>query len=236
MCDQLMNGFIWVPFPADLPHKPQCHPSQSLMSCSMNIFVFQNLTLCFISFLVIDLLAALNMSNQMSGVARLQSHGSMMYRIRPKAPYLTLPHEYSHFLYSNLKGSMGVHLVGHQAVGSSATLFSLSSPSSPILQMISSTVNDTLHLDYQAEGGVASFHFPRRNPFSREDWVQLAVSLEHNRLTFFVECQEAVVIPIKSEEKINLELPQDVVVTLASTPGKRESKFSVSFCPYCMPV
>ncbi|CAK6951146.1 kielin/chordin-like protein [Scomber scombrus] len=175
---------------------------------------------------VIDLLAALNMSNQMSGVARLQSHGSMMYRIRPRAPYLTLPREYSHFLYSNLKGSMGVHLVGQQAVGYSATLFSLSSPSSPILQMISSTVNDTLHLDYQAEGGVASFHFPRRNPFSKEDWVQLAVSLEHNRLAFFVECQEAVVIPIKSEEKINLELPQDVVVTLASTPGKRESKFS----------
>ncbi|XP_044213158.1 kielin/chordin-like protein isoform X1 [Thunnus albacares] len=178
---------------------------------------------------VIDLLAALNMSRQISGVARLHSPGNVMYRIRPRAPHLTLPREYSHFLYSNLQGSMGVHLVGHQAVGSSATLFSLSSPSSPILQIISSTLNDTLRLDYRAGGGVkglASFHFPRRNPFSREDWVRLAVSLEHYRLAFFVDCQEAVVIPIKSEEKIYLELPQDVVVTLASTPGKKDSKFS----------
>lgn len=177
---------------------------------------------------MIDLLAALNMSHQMSGVARLQSHGSIMYRIRPRAPYLNLPLEYSHFLYSNLQGSMGVHLVGHQALGSSATLFSLSSPSSCILQIVSSTVNDTLRLDYQARGGVASLHFPTRNPFSKGEWVQLAVSLEQDRLAFFVDCQEAVVIPIKSEEKINLELPQDVVVTLASSPGKRESKFSVS--------
>lgn len=191
-----------------------------------------SLTLCFISFPVIDLLAALNMSHYMSGVARLQSPGSVVYKLRPKAPYLTVPREYSHLFHSNLQGSMGLHLVGHQASGSSATLFSLSSASSPILQIISSSLNNTLHLDYQAGGGargLASFHFPGRNPFSRQEWVQLAVSLETDRLAFFVDCEEAVVLPIKSEERINLELPQDVVVTLASTPGKKDSKFSVSF-------
>ncbi|XP_069019593.1 kielin/chordin-like protein [Embiotoca jacksoni] len=178
---------------------------------------------------VIDLLAALNMSQQISGVARLQSPSSVVYKIRPRAPYLTLPREYSHFLYSNLQGSMGVHLVGHQGPGSSATVFSLSSASSPILQIISSTLNNTLRLDYRAGGRprtLASFHYPMGNPFSREEWVQLAVSLEPDRLTFFVDCQEAAVIPIKSENRIHLELPQEVVITLASTPGNKDSKFS----------
>uniref|UniRef100_A0A3B4UL11 Kielin cysteine rich BMP regulator n=1 Tax=Seriola dumerili TaxID=41447 RepID=A0A3B4UL11_SERDU len=178
---------------------------------------------------LIDLLAALNMSNHSSGVARMQSPGSVIYRIRPRAPYLTLPPEYSQFLSSNFQGSMGVYFVGHQSSGSSATLFSLSSLSSPILQIISSTLNNTLHLDYQAGGGaqgLASFHFPWRNPFSRDEWVQLAVSLEPDRLVFFVDCQEAVVVPMKSEERIYLELPQNVVITLASTPRRKASKFN----------
>ncbi|XP_034734849.1 kielin/chordin-like protein isoform X1 [Etheostoma cragini] len=178
---------------------------------------------------VIDLLAALNMSHHISGVAKLQSPSSVIYKLRPRATFLTLPREYSHFLYSNLQGSMGVHLVGHQASGSSATLFSISSASSPVLQIISSTLDNTLRLDYQAGGeaqSLASYYFPRRNPFSREEWVQLALSLETNRLAFFVDCQEAVVIPLKSEERINLKLPQDAFVTLASTPGKKDSKFS----------
>ncbi|KAM9351632.1 kielin/chordin-like protein [Symphorus nematophorus] len=184
---------------------------------------------------VIDLLAALNMSHHISGVSRLQSPGTATYRVRPRAPHLTLPREYSHFLHSNLQGGLGVHVVAHQTSGSSATLFSLTSASSPILQIISSTLNSTLRLDYQAGGGggggggargLASFHFPRGNPFTRDEWVQLAVSVETNRLAFFVDCQEAVVLPIKSEERINLELPRDVGVTLASTPGKKDSKFS----------
>ncbi|XP_026167747.1 kielin/chordin-like protein isoform X2 [Mastacembelus armatus] len=178
---------------------------------------------------VLDLLAALNMSHHISGVARLQSLSGVTYRIRPRAPYLTLPPEYSHFLYSKLQGSMGMHLVGHQSSSSSATLFSLSSASSPILQIISSTLNNTLRLDYQAGGGaqgLASIVLPRRNPFSRVEWVKLAVSLEPDRVVFFVDCQEALVFPIKSEEQINLEFPQDVVIALASTPGKKDSKFS----------
>lgn len=187
---------------------------------------------CFSSFLVIDLLAALNMSHHISSMARLQSPGGVTYKLRPRTPYLTLPREYSHFLYTNVQGSMGVHVVGHQTSGSTATLLSLSSASSPILQIISSTLNNTLRLDYQAGGGpqgLSSFLFPGKNPFSRVEGVQLAVSLETDRLTFFVDCQEAVVLLTKREERINLELPQDVVVTLASTPGKKDSKFSVSF-------
>ncbi|XP_045893127.1 kielin/chordin-like protein isoform X2 [Micropterus dolomieu] len=178
---------------------------------------------------VIDLLAALNMSHHISSMARLQSPGGVTYKLRPRTPYLTLPREYSHFLYTNVQGSMGVHVVGHQTSGSTATLLSLSSASSPILQIISSTLNNTLRLDYQAGGGpqgLSSFLFPGKNPFSRVKGVQLAVSLETDRLTFFVDCQEAVVLLTKREERINLELPQDVVVTLASTPGKKDSKFS----------
>lgn len=59
--------------------------------------------------------------------------------------------------------------------------------------------------------------------------MQLAVSLETDRVVFFVDCQEVVVLPIKSDERINLELPEDTVVALASTPGKKDSRFSVSF-------
>ncbi|KAF3688881.1 Kielin/chordin-like protein Cysteine-rich motor neuron 2 protein [Channa argus] len=178
---------------------------------------------------VIDLLAALNMSQDLAGVARLQSGGSEIYRIRPKAPFMILPPKYTHFLYSNIHGSMGVHLVGHQSSGSSATLFSLSSKSLPLLQIVSSTPNKTLRLDYRPAGGaqmLASIHFPMRNPFSTEEWVQLAVSLEPDRLTWFVDCQEAIVVLLKREERINLDLPQDFVVTLGSTPGKKHSKFS----------
>lgn len=116
-----------------------------------------------------------------------------------------------------------------QAPGTSATLLSLSSASSPILQLISSTLNDTLHLSFLNGKRIASFGFPGRNPFSGEEWVQLAVSLEPERLTFFIDCQKAVILHLKHEENINLLIPQDVVVTLAGTPGKKDSKFSVSF-------
>ncbi|XP_072241827.1 kielin/chordin-like protein [Leuresthes tenuis] len=176
---------------------------------------------------VIDLLEALNMSQHRSGVSRLQSPSSVMFKIRPRAAYLTLPREYSHFLHSNLRGSIGVHLVGRQASGSSATVFSLSSASSPIIQIISSTLNNTLRLDYPAAGpGLNSFQFPSGNPLSRGEWVQLAVSLEPGRLAFFVDCQEAAVFEIKSENRINLDIPEDVVIALASTPGKKDSKFN----------
>ncbi|XP_041854067.1 kielin/chordin-like protein isoform X3 [Melanotaenia boesemani] len=175
----------------------------------------------------IDLLAALNMSQHRGSVSKLQSPSSVMYKIRPRAAYLTLPREYSNFLHSNLQGSIGVHLVGRQASGSTATVLSLSSASLPILQIVSSTLNGTLRLDYSAGGrGLASFHYPRRNPLSGGEWVQLAVNLEPDRLTFFVDCQEAAVLALENENSINLELPQDVIIALASTPGNKDSKFN----------
>lgn len=183
---------------------------------------------------MLDLLAPLNMSDHISGVLRLQSpSGPAAYRIRPRAPNLTLPPEYSRLLSSKVQGStLGVHLVALQAPGTSATLLSLSSSSSPVLQIVSSTLNHTLDLSFlngEGEGGrIASFGFPGRNPFSGGEWVQLAVNLEPERLVFYVDCQEAVTLHLKQEEKLHLRIPQDVAVTLASTPGKRDSKFSVS--------
>lgn len=64
------------------------------------------------------------------------------------------------------------------------------------------------------------------------EWVQLAVSLEPDRLVFFADCKEAVVIGIKSANRISLEVPQDVVIALGSTPGKKDSKFNVSLIHY----
>ncbi|CAM9147123.1 unnamed protein product [Lampetra planeri] len=139
---------------------------------------------------VIDLLAALNLSRQTSGVSTLPDPDDVVYRVRPRAPHLSLPLEYSQLLRTALQGAMGLHLMAHQAQSSDATLLSLSSSTSPILQVTSSTLRNTLHVDYLAGGG------------------------------------DAVVIPIKREEKINLELPQDLIITLASTPGKKESKFN----------
>ncbi|CAI5664367.1 unnamed protein product [Oreochromis niloticus] len=172
---------------------------------------------------VIDLVEALDLPHRKS------ASSGMIYKLRNRAPHLTLSAEYSHFLYSNLQGSMGVHVVGRQAPRSTATIFSLSSASSPILQIISSTVNNTLRVDYQVEGRAydfASIHLLDTNPFASEKWGHLAVSLEPDRLAFFVDCQEAAVFPIENENRINLELPQDVLITLGSTLGKRSSKFS----------
>ncbi|XP_053741751.1 kielin/chordin-like protein [Synchiropus splendidus] len=177
----------------------------------------------------IDLLKALNMSRQISGVSRLHSPGSVMYKIRSRAPHLTLPPDYSRFLYSNQKGSLGVHLVALQAKDSEATLLSLSASSSPILQIFSSTRNNSLHIEYWGEDGGQGYNYlryPNRNPFSREDWVRLAISLEPNKLLFFIDCKEAVVLPLNSGKEVKLELPRDVVVTLASAPGNKESKFN----------
>ncbi|XP_034032503.1 kielin/chordin-like protein isoform X2 [Thalassophryne amazonica] len=179
---------------------------------------------------VIDLLAALNMSH-IKGVSRLQGNRppSLAYRLRSKTPHLILPPEYSLSLHSTLQSSMGVHLFGLQALNSTATLLSLSSSSATILQIISSTYNNTLRVDYQAVTGVlglTGLHFPGKNPFSGANWVQMAFGLEPNRMVVFVNCEEAVVLPRKKGEQISLELPQDVIVSLGSTPGQSDSKFT----------
>lgn len=186
-------------------------------------------------FPVIDLLAALNLSQHRGGVSRLQTSGSIMYKVRPRAAHLILPQEYSHRLHSSFQGNMGVHLVGRQALRSRATVFSLSSTSSPILQIISSTLDDTLQLILSGGRAPVSFVFPKANPLSGGIWVQLAVSLEPDRLVFFVKCEDAVILPIKSENRVDWELPGDVVIALGSIPENDDSKFNVRFlCRRCM--
>lgn len=178
---------------------------------------------------VLDLLQHLNASHHTSGVSRLQDPSGATYRIRPRAPHLTLPREISRALLADLGSDLGVHLVGRQAAGTAATLLSLTSTtsatSSPGLQIVSSTLNHTLRV--LAAGG--SFVYPGRNPFSRDQWVRLAVSLEADRLTFFADCDQAAELPLRGGKKVELQVPRDVVITLGSAPGRKESKFSVSF-------
>lgn len=177
---------------------------------------------------VVDLLQHLNASHHISGVSRLQDPSGANYRIRPRAPHLTLPREYSHALLANLGSALGVHLVGRQAAGTAATLLSLTSAtSSPGFQIVSSTLDHTLRV-LSAAG---SFVYPGRNPFSRDQWVRLAISLEADRLTFFVDCDRAAELLLRGGENVDLQVLRDVVITLGSAPGKKESKFSVSFLP-----
>lgn len=164
-------------------------------------------------------------------MSHLQDPSGATYRIRPRAPHLTLPREYSRALLSDLRsGALGVHLVGRQAAGTAATLLSLTSATSdsPGLQIVSSTLDHTLRV--LVAGG--SFVYPGRNPFSRDRWMRLALSLEADRLTFFADCDQAaeLLLLLRGGESVELQVPRDVVITLGSTPGKKESKFSVSLC------
>ncbi|XP_057692024.1 kielin/chordin-like protein isoform X2 [Corythoichthys intestinalis] len=179
---------------------------------------------------VIDLLSALDVSHSKSGVSRLHSPTGAVYRLRPRAPHLTLSAEYSRILSSDLQGSIGLHLVGQQLQGSNVTLLSFSTSSLDIvLRLTSSTPENVLRLDYRGGGGLRGFLLPGTNPFSTGEWVQLAISLEPDRLVYFVDCREAQVILIKPKEKFELEFPQDVVITLGSTPGRKDSKFTGHF-------
>ncbi|CAB1323112.1 unnamed protein product, partial [Coregonus sp. 'balchen'] len=113
-------------------------------------------------------------------------------------------------------------------------LCSLSPPpplSSPLLQLYSSTRSKSLRLDHQAGSGgqgLASVLFPGGSPFSGGGWVRLALNLEAGHVSLFVDCREAVVIQRDKEERVKLQLPPDLVITLASTQGDMESKFTVS--------
>ncbi|KAM6960594.1 kielin/chordin-like protein [Aplochiton taeniatus] len=126
---------------------------------------------------------------------------------------------------------MGVHLLGRQAPNASATLLSLSSSSSstPFLQLSSSTLSNSLRLDYQAGPpgqGLTRTLFPGGSPFSGGRWVRMALGLEPCRLVLFVDCREAVVLQRGPTERVRLELPQDLMVTLASAPWDSASRFT----------
>uniref|UniRef100_A0AAV2KTK0 Uncharacterized protein n=1 Tax=Knipowitschia caucasica TaxID=637954 RepID=A0AAV2KTK0_KNICA len=172
---------------------------------------------------------ALNLSQPASGVSWVQTTTGVLYKLRSRTPHLTLLPEYSQIISSNIisSSSLGMLLMGLQSSHSPATLFSLCSPSSPILQIISSS--KSLSVEYWSSGAIQKPFvavFPRRNPFVASDLIRLAVSVEPERVTFFVECDEAVVVPIETEERINLTLPGDLLVTVGSTPGRKHSKLT----------
>lgn len=174
---------------------------------------------------VVDLLSAMKLYSPISGISRVQTSTGMLYKLRSRAPHLTLPSEYSNYIRSKINNSLGVLLIGQQTSDQPATLFSLSSSSSPVLQITSSS--KILSVDYESPGRkLSSLVYPRRNPFAAEDLVRLAISVEPERVTFFVECEEEVVVPVKSDEKIDLTLAGNLTVTLGSTPGRKDSKFT----------
>ena len=84
-------------------------------------------------------------------------------------------------------------------------------------------------MEFRSSGEkVSKLEYPGKNPFVAEDLVHLAVSVEPDRVTFYVECKEEVSVPVRSGERINLTSAGNVSVTLGSTPGRKDSKFSVS--------
>lgn len=173
---------------------------------------------------VVDLLSALNLSQPLSGVSRTQTSTGTLYRLRSRAPHLTLPSEYSELLRSNVS-SLGVLLVGQQTSEQTAALFSVSSPSGPVLQITSSF--KTLSVEYQSAGGrLSSVVFPEKNPFTGPELVRLAISVEPEMVTFFVDCEEAVFVPVKNEKRINLDLSGNMTVTLGSSVGRKDSKLT----------
>ncbi|KAL0968355.1 hypothetical protein UPYG_G00265780 [Umbra pygmaea] len=178
-----------------------------------------------------NLLEALNMTGTIKGVSKVQGEepGTYAYKFRSRSPHLTLPKQYSFQLVSLLQGSMGFHLVARQGADSTGTLLSVSSSSSLLLQLSSSTRSKYLRLDHQVGTGgprLASIQFPGGSPFSKGGWVRLALGLEAERVSLFVECREVVVIRREGEERMGLQLAPDAVITLASTPGDIDSKFT----------
>ncbi|XP_056455381.1 kielin/chordin-like protein [Gadus chalcogrammus] len=211
---------------------------RTLLFLEINVFILSTFPLCLqgqSTEHVIDLLAALNMSQPIKGISKIHdedpSGSTAAYKLRPKAPHLTLPPEYSRLLASAGPGSLGVHLVARQAHDTSATLLSFSSRSSTLLQLVSSTRNSSLRLDRSLEGpgaaGLLSLFLPGGSPFSGARWARLALGLEPDRVSLFVDCEEAVVVRRRREERVDLRaFPRDLRVTLGSAMGDSDSKFS----------
>ncbi|XP_017571659.1 kielin/chordin-like protein [Pygocentrus nattereri] len=183
---------------------------------------------------VIDLLEALNITRFVRGITKTKGRepGALAWRFRSRAPHLTLPQDFSRYLLSSSRGSLGLHLVGQQARDSEATLISLSSraalqlDSPPLLRLSSSTRDDWLRLEFQSQEVLKSevLTLPGGNPFSGGGWVRMGLGLEPRRLVLFVECKEATVLDL--DQTLNLELPFDLQVTFSSTAGDKASKFT----------
>ncbi|XP_061493988.1 kielin/chordin-like protein isoform X3 [Rhineura floridana] len=185
---------------------------------------------------VIDLLEALNITRSVMGVTKAKgpNPGVPAWKFRQRVPHLTLPWDYSVYLLSTVQGALGFHFVARQSPASEATFISLVSPAAtkrdgrPLLRLVSSTQAGRLRLEYRAVHNLepASLVFPGSNPFAHGHWVRLALNLEPQRISLFVDCQEPVVSENGSgEEILTLSLPLDLQITFASLPGEKTSKF-----------
>ncbi|XP_062990566.1 kielin/chordin-like protein [Elgaria multicarinata webbii] len=185
---------------------------------------------------VIDLLEALNITRSIVGVTKAKGPdpGVPAWKFRQRVPHLTLPWDYSVYLLSTVQAALGFHFVARQSRGSEGTLISLVSPAAtkrdgrPLLQLVSSSQADQLRLEYRAVHNMeaASLTFPGSNPFSRSRWARLALNLEPQRVSLFVDCQEPVVFEKGGgEEVLSLILPLDLQITFASLDGDKASKF-----------
>ncbi|XP_053260630.1 kielin/chordin-like protein [Podarcis raffonei] len=185
---------------------------------------------------VIDLLEALNVTRSVVGVTKAKGPdlGVPAWKFRQRVPHLTLPWDYSVYLLSTVQAALGFHFVARQSRASEGTLVSLVSPAAtkrdgrPLLQLVSSARSGQLRLDYRAVHNMepASLVFPGSNPFAHGLWVRLALHLEPQRISLFVDCQEPVVFEKGGgEEVLSLILPLDLQVTFASLEGDKASKF-----------
>lgn len=183
------------------------------------------------------MLEALNITRSVGGISKAKGPdpGVPAWKFRQRVPHLTLPWDYSIYLLSTVQSALGFHFVARQSRGSEGTLISLVSPAAtkrdgrPLLQLVSSTQANQLRLEYRAVHNMepASFVFPGSNPFAHSRWIRLALNLEAQRISLFVDCQEPVVYGKGGEEMLSLILPLDLQITFASLSGDKTSKFLV---------
>ncbi|KAK7160533.1 hypothetical protein R3I93_008242 [Phoxinus phoxinus] len=185
---------------------------------------------------VINLLKALNVTHSHRVASKAKSRDPEMpaWRFRSGTPHLTVPQDFSDYLFSTSQGVLGLHLVGRQTRGSEATLISLTSPAQrqhdgrPLLELVSNTRADWLQLEVRSADGLRTevIKLPGGSPFT-VGWVRMALSVEPRQVALFVECEEAVVLKRKEGGRVlTLDFPQDLKVTFSSTAGNKASKFS----------
>lgn len=162
--------------------------------------------------------------------------GVPAWKFRQRVPHLVLPWDYSIYMLSAVQGALGFHFVARQSRSSEGTLISLVSPAAtkrdgrPLLQLVSSTQMDQLRLEYRSVHNMepATLIFPGSNPFTSNLWARLALNLEPQRISLFIDCQEPIIYEKgNGEEVLSLILPLDLHITFASSSGDKASKFLV---------
>ncbi|XP_043944568.1 kielin/chordin-like protein [Protopterus annectens] len=185
---------------------------------------------------VIDLLEALNVTRSIKGINKAKGldPGMPAWKFRNRVPHLTLLRDYSIYLLSTMQSSIGFHFVAKQSKNTKGTLISFVSPAAmkkdghPLLQLISNTKSNQLVLDYRDASSMepASMVLPGMTPFAKGKWARLALNLEPQKVTMFVDCEEAVIFEKNNDEEgISFILPIDLEITFASTSGDKDSKF-----------